>query len=964
VTGFLKARITDTDKWAWARLILFSVFSAVMLLNSMNTKSPLIGIPASLAFLYTSSVATSKIFFPNEKSFLKQTLGVAAFILIMALLGTCLILVARFTEIISLVGAIAVGLILSLLSLFRKPSDVPGVSQQSETRKSEKEKSYLLLFPFLFSVVVAFYALLLARTGEGKVSVWLTIPNFFLPIFFLSSLLLVIMLFFARMNVGLKLALTSLHSFLSHSLFLIVWYPGRYGDVWSHLGEARFIDNAGTFYAYDWLFSNRLISDIVKYKSQYALVVFFRRMFSLDIYWVHVFFIPLLWSIFVPILSYKLAELLAVKKSKTFPLLAAISTGLFPTLVYWGAVSSVPNSLSFIFFLFSIMLLLYWVDSGVKRILFLSLLASAASFFAHPLAGIFAFILFFAGVIFQIESHRILKILFFFFLLVAYPYFSYLQGATFSLEGFLNLENFLSFQSDITAFLLIFGILGFVFGIRGKLAKVRGALMLFLFYVILAGNYYISMYGMKNGPIPERIPLLMVFPLVPFVALGLLVMVNFLRIGLSRAKAYPLKKAATSSSVALLVVCLFVSLMAMSALYQAHPRQEITEVQPAAYEIEAVYFIDSDAAGRYIVICNPGLATVAIGFLGVEYSYGSVSRGMFGVPEWDWWSMQVYSRMLRNPSVSILEEAMARAGTGICYFVISVNDAAYEDVVQRTSAVFPVYKVFGGGKLSVFKYISSILPIRGPGPHLKVILDDGSFTQAGTWYSYLFKSHVTYSIELSGHSSYNITDYPINWTFLSLSVNHVERPFDEKSDVNAFIYISGLDPGDVLDVAWGANDHYPYGGWKDDSFRNGWQTHVYYTGNANAPVSPDIVEDGNTISLSWNFTTYYGKYQYYYYMKNVTVSTDDYQYILVKWKSTGPVAVLAVAYADDPPFQYEIVPYGSDSPDWTVSVMRLDPNKETTYVVIGITNLRTGPNYDMMGLQTLYVDFVLICGQE
>ena len=666
----------------------------------------------------------------------------------------------------------------------------------------------------------------------------------------------------------------------------------------------------------------------------------------------------------MPILSYKLAELLAVKKTETFPLLVAISTGLFSTLVYWGAVSSVPNSLSFIFLLFSITLFLYWVDTRRKRILFLSLLATTASFFAHPLAGIFAFILFFAGVVSESRLHRILKVGFFLPLLVAYPFLSYFQKATFSPEGFLNLENFLSFQSDITNFLLIFGFLGLMFSIRNRFVKGRRALMLFLFYLTLAANYYVSMYGMKNAPFPERIPRLMVFLLVPFVGLGLIVTVHFLRIGFSHVKAYPLKKVASPRSVALLTICLFLSMQFTVALYQAYPRQEIVEVQPAAYEVEAVYYIDSTAPGRYIVLGDTMLATVAIGFLGTEYSYGTHSQGMFGIPEWDWWSMKLFLQMLRDPSISILEEAMYRQNAGVGYFVVSVRSGYFEDVVQRTSLVLPVDRIFGDGKLYVFKYVSTVIPIEGKGPNIKVTFEDETSREVQTTFRYLFKSEVDYSVKLSGHSSYNITDYPMHWTFLSLEVNGLSTPFDEKSDVNTFISILGLDTNDALEVTWRANEHYPHGGWKDDSFKDNWQTHVYYPGNPYAPVSPNITKDGNILSLSWNFTTHYGKYQYYYYMKNVTVSTNNYPYILVRWKSTGPVAVLAVAYADDPPYQYEIVRYGSEGWDWTMTIAKLLPDKNTTYLVIGITNLPTGPNYDMTELQTLYVDYVLICAPE
>jgi len=940
----------------WGGIILFSVFSVVMLLNAVNTKLPLIGIPASLAAVYVCSVATGKIFFPHEKRFLRQVLGLATFVMAMALLGTFLILIAKFTETLSLVSFIAAGLILCMLSGLRKHANIGSVSEELGSSDGRKKEPYLLIIPFLLSVALAFYALLLARTGEGVISVWLTIPNLFLPVFFLSSLCLVIILFFTEVHVEVKLSLISVYSFLSHSLFLIVWYPGRYGDPWSHLGAARFIDNTGTCYAYDWLISQRLIADIVKYKSQYALVVFFKRMFSLDIYWVHVFFIPLFWSIFVPIFSYKLAELLATEKTKMFPFLAAISVGLFSPLIYWGTIS-VPNSLGFFFLLFSIMLLLYGRDTGSKRLWFLSLLASAASFLAHPQTGIFAFVFVFGAVIFQSRLDSILKIAFLVLISAVYPYISYLQGATFSLGGLLSLENFLSFQSDINTLLLVFAFLGLVFSIKGTLVKGKSTLMLFLFYVIAASNYYVSMYGMKNTLVPDRILPIMALLLVPFAALGLVVIANFLTVGFSRVKSNLWTKVVSPRALALLMICLFLSLQATSALYETYPRQEITEVQPAAYEVEAIQYIDSTAPGRYVVLGDTNLAGIAAGFLGIDYTYGAGARGMFGIPQWDWWSMKLYSKMGRSPSVSVLEEAMTKASVGVCFFVVSVRDPAYSEIVQRTSTVLPVDRVFGGGNLTVFKYVSAIVPITGEGPNVKVAFDDGAFTDAKTTFSYLVKSKVNYNATLSGHSSYNITDYPTYWTFLKLTVNGEAMQFDNSSDVNTFIYVVGLNPSDTVEVTWQANEHYPHAGWKEDAFKYGWRTHPLYAGT----ISPNITTDGSVLTLSWNFTTHSGEYQYYYHTKNVSVSTNDYPYILVKWKSTGPIATVAVAYKGSEANQYEVVPYSSESSEWTVNIVKLEPSRELAYVMVGITNLK---NRNIEGSLTLYVDHILVCAPE
>ncbi len=954
----IRDRITETNKWAWIRIIILSITLSVILLNSMNTKSPFIGIPTALVAIYISSVATSEIFFPNEKRFLKQALGLATFALIMTLLGTFLILIVKFGETLSLVSLTGVCLILGLFSAFKKREDAGYTSTQSKNIKSEAIESFLPIFSFLISVGILFYGLLLARTGEGKVSVWLTIPNFFLPIFFISSLSLVIILFFTKINVGLKLALTSLHSFLSHSLFLLVWYPGRYGDPWIYMGNARFIDNTGTFYAYEWLYSQRLIADIVKYESHYALVVFFRRLFCIDVYWIHVFFIPLLWSIFIPIFAYKLAELLSVKKTEIFPLLASLSAGLFPNLVYYGAISQ-TFSFGLILIFLLITLLLFWVNTGKKQFLFLAFLTSVGVVFAHPSDGVFALVFFVGALVLKSGLPRVLKIVYSILSFVSYPLISYYQGAEFVFNKLLNPENLLSFQFEISTLLLVFAFIGLLFSVarthRG-LVKGKSALMLLLFYLVVTSNYYVSMYGMKGALVPHRLPTLMDALMLPFVAYGLVITINLLKSAFSGLRTNPLRKVANPRSISLLLICLFLSVQLTFALYQAYPRQEITKIQPAAYEVEAVLYIDSIAPGRYVVLGDTNLATVAAGFLGIDYSYGGSPRGSFGIAEWWWWSMQLYLQMKQTPSISIMEEALVNARADVAYFVVSVREEErFDDIVWRASEILPVEAIFGDEQLYIFKF-----PFEGPGvgPTVNVTFDDGTTEIVHAASVYVDWSAVNYTVSLWGHSSYNISGYPSHWTFLSLKVNGVSRQFDNSSDVNNFVYIAGLDSNDFFEVTWRANNFYPNVVWKEDSFKYGWQPRPPpLTGT----ISPNVTRDGNVLSLSWNFTP--GSYQYSYYVKNVSVSTNDNSYILVRWRSTGPVAYVTLRYE---PIELQgrevaLVPINSESVEWKTAIVKLWTNATTGFVTVGITNLN---NQNISGPQTVYIDYFLIAVED
>jgi hypothetical protein len=512
---------------------------------------------------------------------------------------------------------------------------------------------------------------------------------------------------------------------------------------------------------------------------------------------------------------------------------------------------------------------------------------------------------------------------------------------------------------DITSILLIFGFLGLVFGIRGKLVKSRSALVLFMFYVVLTVNYYVSMYGMVNAPVPQRILTMTDIISVPFVVLGLMASMSFLTHELPSAKTNRPNNKGRFSSVALFLVCLLSSVLVFSALYQAYPHQEITEVQPAAYELEAIQYIDSISEGNYVVLGDTNLAALAGAFLGIDYCYESGAKGYFGGPEWTIWPQKMYQQMINTPSLSVLENAMYRKSVGISYFVVSVREPYYETIIAGTSGILEPNRTLGEGpmsKLTIFRYTSPIVPISGNGPFVKVALDGGSFTDVQTEFAYLSKSSVNYNVKLSGHTSYNITDYPTNWSFQSLLVADTIQEFDESSDVNTFVYKSGLQPNDALEVTWQANDHYPRAGWKEDSFKHDWQVHPGY---ALSKLSANASSDGNFLRISGNFSLQ-GEYLWYYQSKRVNnVSTDAFPYALVSWRSTGPVAGVIVAYTDG--LEQTVVPPGSEGSDWTVSIVKLEPSKEIAWIIVGISNI---PDFRVELRQSVFVDYILLCAPE
>ena len=938
-------------------------FSAVLVANSLVIKSSLIGTVACLGFLSLISVTIGEVFYSTENLFFKCLFGLATFLLLLAVSGFGLMLIGKFTEILSFVVVVVISVFFGIISLRGKRSRFQNLFEHSSMGKVSKRKdfnSYLLILIFICYVAVAFRFLFLARTDEGYGSVWLEISPFFIPVFALVTLILGSILFFSSIDDGLKLVLLSVYTFLAHSLFLVVWYPSRYGDPLRTLGHARYTARTGTIYAYDWLISQLLIEGIVAYRAQFALTIFFERMFSIDIYWVHVILIPLLWSIFVPCLAYKVAELLTTKRSRAFPLLAALSTGLFPSLILWGTVS-VANSLGFIFFFLSVVFLLRWMNSGGKQNWFMLLLTVGVTFLSHSQPGIFALMLFVWGNIVHRSSRKVLKIASLLLIFALYPAALYFYGASFSPAGLFVLDSFFSFQSEITTILLVFGLLGLVLVVRLKNVNTKRALLLFVFYVTILLEYYFTGFGMTNLPYgAQRILVMGDLLLVPFVALGLLVIVDILRKALapsmrsvsSSLSSKKVKLNLKSRSITLALICLFVPVQATLTLYQAYPRQELLPYQPSAYMIEAVQYIDADAPGRYVVMCDTMISTVAIGFLGIDYGWAGGVRGFFGMPDWDYPTVEMYTEMTEQPSISIMQQAMEFGDAVASYFVVWERQKYpdFEDVVQRTSEILPVNRVFGDGKLFVFKYPLPVL--EEPGPSVKVIFDDGVSTKyVETKFTYMFETEINSTLTLSGYTSYNTTDYPMHWTFLDLTVNNASRQFDEASDINAYVYVKGLEPEDVLTVKWRWNRNYGSAVWKEDSFKEGWRTHDVYTGT----ITPTIVADGEILNISYSFTP--GPYLYYYYIKAVDTTMGANQSIIVRWRSDGPIAVVVYYFELGLTTGVDVVPLGSKSADWTVTIFALEESLEVSYVMVGITNLR---EKNLSGVKTLSVDYIMI----
>jgi hypothetical protein len=377
-------------------------------------------------------------------------------------------------------------------------------------------------------------------------------------------------------------------------------------------------------------------------------------------------------------------------------------------------------------------------------------------------------------------------------------------------------------------------------------------------------------------------------------------------------------------------------------------------IAPTIYEMEAVSYISSTATRRFVVVSDTLFSNLAIGLLGIDWGFlGERQKGSFGYPLWEFPIQQDFTRMVDQPSLEILDDAIEFASAEEAYLVISIRNPKFNETVEKMLEMLPVDRTFGDGKLYIFKY--PVPAFEGEGPRVKVVYNEGASTEeVNSRYFYVIKKDVTYSIEVTGHSSYNVSDFPQYWLFKNVTVNNVRQTYDNSSDINSFILLRGLNPLDTLRVSWKADDEFPVCGWKEDSFKNGWAPYPAYS----YKLEPIITTENGILSLSGDYKE--GSPQEaidFYYSKHANVSTDDNQFITIKWRSFGKVAVSYV-YFDDGTNQ-EILPFGSYNPLWSVIRVNLMPGKRINYVMVGLSNIKDMAN--IIGVQTIQVDYILIC---
>jgi len=590
---------------------------------------------------------------------------------------------------------------------------------------------------FFFLVFFSLYLLVISRAGEIH-TVWEFMNPLFMPVFFAVTLLLAWIVFSSE-GIRFKLVFVMLYCFIGVSFYAAVFPAGTLGSQQSVLGITRLLydnvvlhgwggDVENVFLrVYNWL-------DKPNFQSVYTIVL--ARMFGVDVFWVHLFFMPVLWGIFVPLIAFLIARTL--KFDDKVAALSGFLASSFPLLVFSGSVS-VPSSLGYVFFLGTLLFCLRYLVSGKSAALCLTVVLAFASFVSHFLTGILAVGFLVLALAFKryeqerdsspLGSKFVLVVSFVIAVSLLPLALRYLQLVSplrvdFSLD---NLQG-LSVTEIVGLFLFgeyidysflyalinlagpLLGLVGILYALyvsrkRDSVLGGRVVVLFFLFgFLVTFVDYRILKMFMVNVPFSSRrLWVLRDLTVLPFAAFVICGVVESVRHNVSRvdAKFSGLSLRRLLSGGLNVLILILLAGWTVASVFSAYP--QFSPLQVTSYELEAVQHLEAVSSRNYVVIGDQYIDLAGGMFVGVN------NPRAFYFSYTDSFGLGLFNDMRANPKMDVMVRALDYANCSVAYFVVDeprLGESEFDRVVSLAvqNGLEALPTSFGGGRLVVFRY--------------------------------------------------------------------------------------------------------------------------------------------------------------------------------------------------------------------------------------------------------------------
>ncbi len=210
------------------------------------------------------------------------------------------------------------------LSVFNESGSLPAGQAGSALPQNDKRKVRFASVAFLILVCYGFYLLYSSRTGNAILTPWQVINPQYIFIFFLSTLTLGILVW-SKLKTSTIIFFLILQTFLLHS-YLPLTHDLIYGaDGWRHMAnEQRLLDGKQFLEAkiVDESSSSKIKSAVgqLSYGNFWASNVILAKVFKTDLLTITKWFLPILWSLVLPLLLFEIGRALGWNKKQSLKL--------------------------------------------------------------------------------------------------------------------------------------------------------------------------------------------------------------------------------------------------------------------------------------------------------------------------------------------------------------------------------------------------------------------------------------------------------------------------------------------------------------------------------------------------------------------------------------------------------------------------------------------------------------------
>jgi len=212
---------------------------------------------------------------------------------------------------------------------------------------------------YLILIIVGFYLLTQHKINTAVLSPWQIIGDNYLYVFFLATLILG-RLVFSQIKAGVLLFLLILHALLLHA-YLPLTHSLIYGaDGWRHIASQSSLWLNGSYIAptlssLSQNFWQRLDLGTLAYAQFNSLALVFKTLCQIDLLSYARWFMPLVWSVILPILLFEIGRAFHWEKKAA---LFFVWLSALPFALQVSGSFTLPTNLGLLFWLFALLLML------------------------------------------------------------------------------------------------------------------------------------------------------------------------------------------------------------------------------------------------------------------------------------------------------------------------------------------------------------------------------------------------------------------------------------------------------------------------------------------------------------------------------------------------------------------------------------------------------------------------------